>query len=199
MPDKPDSDRGSFQLVVDGLGEVAVRFADTVIETLNRSGRSDDAEVAAGLRDGLKAQAAGLTQGVAVLLRSASKEERDTVNARAVDSGGVALVEAAKRFTAGSQMARIGIVDMLEPIKKIIRMILDVFGIELPKWLDKLLDLLNNLIGGLGGLLGLKEGQRATQARTMMYGHLRDIYRTDAAQRLSQRAGHGPGGDDDEG
>lgn len=197
MPEKPDADRGSFQLVVDGLGEAAVRFAETVVETLNRSGRADDAEVAAGLRDGLKAQAAGLTRGVAVLMRSASKEERDTVNARAVDSGGVALVEAAQRFTTGSQTARIGIVDMLEPIKKIIRMILDVFGIELPGWLNKLLDFLNNLIGGLGGLLGLKEGQRATQARTMMYSHLRDIYRTDAAQQLAQRTGDGRVDDED--
>ncbi len=199
MPEKPDADRGSFQLVVDGLGEAAVRFADTVIETLNRSGRSDDAEVAAGLRDSLKAQASGLTQGVAVLMRSASKEERETVNARAVDSGGVALVEAAKRFTAGSQTARIGIVDMIEPIKKIIRLILEAFGIDLPKWMQALLDILNNVIGGLGGLLGLKEAQRATQARTLMYGHLRDIYRTDAAQRLSQRAGQGLDGDDDDG
>ncbi|HRD46675.1 MAG TPA: hypothetical protein PLF78_09355, partial [Caulobacter sp.] len=121
------------------------------------------------------------------------------VNARAVESGGVAIAEAARRFSSGSQVARIGIVDMLEPIKKIIRMILDVFGVKIPDWLNKLLDFLNNLIGNLGGLLGMKEAQRATQARTLMYGHLRDIYRTDAAQRLSQRAGQGLDGDDDDG
>jgi hypothetical protein len=49
----------------------------------------------------------------------------------------------------GSQTAKISISGIFELIKKILKAILDIFGITLPKWLDKLLELLDEILNFL--------------------------------------------------
>ena len=141
------------------------------------------------MRAGLAAQTASLSQAVTDLIGGISGAQQSLLAAQTLASGGPELVQAARTTQAASDGWKIGIIDALEPIKKIIRQLLDILGIELPKWIIKLLDLIDNILKVLWSLFGREAGQRAQQTQVGMYRHLREIYKTEAASLMRQGRG----------
>jgi len=158
---------------VGAFGQLTLECADKAIVTLRLGGQVDDAEIAGILRAGLAAQTASLSQAVTDLIGGISGAQQSLLAAQTLASGGPELVQAARTTQAASDGWKIGIIDALEPIKKIIRQLLDILGIELPKWIIKLLDLIDNLLKVLWSLFGREAGQRAQQTQVGMYRHLR--------------------------
>jgi len=174
---------------VGAFGQLTLECADKAIVTLRLGGQVDDAEIAGILRAGLAAQTASLSQAVTDLIGGISGAQQSLLAAQTLASGGPELVQAARTTQAASDGWKIGIIDALEPIKKIIRQLLDILGIELPKWIIKLLDLIDNLLKVLWSLFGREAGQRAQQTQVGMYRHLREIYKTEAASLMRQGRG----------
>ncbi|GAA4641510.1 hypothetical protein GCM10023115_00460 [Pontixanthobacter gangjinensis] len=109
------------------------------------------------------------------------------------------LAKSAAEFVAPQAAARSsnflggllgGIVDILEPIKKILKIVLQKFPIGgfLGKIIDILLDIINNLLQNNQSRLGEPAAVRASAARATMYEHLQQIYTTDAAAALRRKA-----------
>jgi hypothetical protein len=181
--------RSVLEQAVADFGAAITRYGDNVVASMRQADRPDDAEVATGLRDALAVQAETLSDQVGRLMASFSSEDRKMLDTRAQQSGLVSLAASAKSYAGGSTLARIGIVELIEPIKKILRQLLDLINISLPDWVSKILDFINNIIEVISGLLGARERSRAETTQRAMYRHLRDLYATDAAQLHFARAG----------
>lgn len=185
----PESKKSSgFDEAVGAFNQSVLKFADNSVNTLRMSERSDDADAAMGIRDGLAAQTEALSRNISSLMQALAPQEREQLESRVRDSGLGALASSAQSYAASGSIARVGMFDMLEPIKKIIRMILDALGTSLPGWIQTILDIINNLMGVLGNLLGPDFGTRARTAQQTMHNHLQSIYRTNAAQAAYHRA-----------
>jgi hypothetical protein len=182
-------DATPMQSLVGEFGQLVTEYADKAAISLRAAGQADDAEVAAVLGAGLRAQTASLSSAVVDMLGSITDEQRGLLQTQAVGSGGLELTRAARQSLARAPALRIGIIDAIEPIKKIIRMLLDLLGIELPKWVIKLLDFINNILKLVTGLFGREASQRAERAQSGMYRHLREIYKTEAASLSRQSRG----------
>jgi hypothetical protein len=167
--------------LVGEFGQLVLEYADKAAFSLRAAGLGDDAEVAMVLREGLRVQTASLARGLSEVMGAVTDQQRGVLETQAAGSGGIELVRAARTSIAKTPALQVGIIDAIEPIKKIIRQILDVLGIELPKWIVKLLDFIDNILKLLTGLFGREASQRAERAQTGMYRHLREIYKTEAA------------------
>lgn len=68
-------------------------------------------------------------------------------------SSGISLTENAKSIfpSLGSIIGKLGLSRIVKEIKKIIRMILDALGINLPKWLDAVLNLIDEILDAIFG------------------------------------------------
>ncbi|MHA6287266.1 hypothetical protein [Maricaulis sp. CAU 1757] len=191
---KPDS---AMLQAVSEFGDALTRYADNVVESLTLAEEPDEVEVANGLRDALRAQSRTLVSSTRELMEGIGEDAAAMLDTRARESGLASLTASAKGFATQTRTARIGIVALIEPIKKLLRQILDALGLSLPSWINKILDFINNLIRVLSGLLGKAEGRRAERTQATMYRHLRDIYMTDAAQLAFAQAGQAVNSDDE--
>ena len=184
-----DRRESPLEQFVAAFGQLTLECADKATATLRLGGQVDDADIATVLRAGLEAQTASLSRAITELLGGITDQQRALLGTQTLASGGPELVQAARASQAKSAALRIGIIDALEPIKKIIRQLLDMLGIELPKWIDKLLDLIDNILKVLWSLFGREAAQRAEHTQIGMYRHLREIYKTEAASLMRQGRG----------
>ena len=79
--------------------------------------------------------------------RLSAQQQRDTEQVlRLTAAGSVTASGSRLAVNLETQVAKIGLVGIIREIKKIIRMLLEAFGIKIPKWLDAVLTLIDELV-----------------------------------------------------
>lgn len=138
----------SLQRFLESFEQLPVQMATAMLEQITDE---DERQVAESLSSTLSAQVRELCTFVrenAVMLSAQGKVEVSRIMRI---SAGSSLVRSgqtlASNLTAPSH--RIGLSGIFELIKKIIKALLDIFGISLPRWLDKLLDLIDEIVNQL--------------------------------------------------
>lgn len=115
---------------------------------LDQADNEDEKAFTLAFSTPLKEQVAQLSEFVEVSSRGISrKATADVADVLRISAANTLVRQAhgiAENLSAES--ARIGICALFEMIKKVIRALLEIFGISLPKWLDKLLELIDEII-----------------------------------------------------
>ena len=127
-----------FETLVSGITEHALKNAEdeyekAVIQSFAPSLNNQIFELNQFIREGSK--------------KSSKQQERDVLEVLKISSG-VSLAKNAKGMfpSIGSLVGKLGIDRIIKEIKKIIYAILDMIGIKLPKWLDKIINLIDEII-----------------------------------------------------
>lgn len=97
-------------------------------------------------------------------LSAQQKQESDQV-LRLSSAGSLIASGSGLSANLGTQVAKIGLAGIIKEIKKIVPMLLEAFGIKIPKWLDALLTVIDELVNlflstgspGLAGILSRME------------------------------------------
>ncbi|TVZ22882.1 hypothetical protein JM84_1796 [Dokdonia sp. Hel_I_63] len=127
-----------FETLVSGITEHALKNAEdedekAVIQSFAPSLNNQIFELNQFIREGSK--------------KSSKQQEHDVIEVLKISSG-VSLAKNAKGMfpSIGSLVGKLGIDRIIKEIKKIIYAILDMIGIKLPKWLDKIINLIDEII-----------------------------------------------------
>lgn len=80
-----------------------------------------------------------------------SRQQKSQVEQALKVTSGVSLVQHAKGIfpSLGSVVGKLGISRFIKEIKKVFRIILDLLGISLPKWLDGLLNIIDEIFDAI--------------------------------------------------
>ena len=127
-----------FETLVSGITEHALKNAED----------EDEKAVIQSFAPSLNNQIFELNQFIRESAKKSSKQqERDVIEVLKISSG-VSLAKNAKGMfpSIGSLVGKLGIDRIIKEIKKIIYAILDMIGIKLPKWLDKIINLIDEII-----------------------------------------------------
>jgi hypothetical protein len=127
-----------FETLVSGITEHALKNAED----------EDEKAVIQSFAPSLNNQIFELNQFIRESAKKSSKQqERDVLEVLKISSG-VSLAKNAKGMfpSIGSLVGKLGIDRIIKEIKKIIYAILDMIGIKLPKWLDKIINLIDEII-----------------------------------------------------
>jgi hypothetical protein len=170
-----------LQQALTDFAELLVGYADAVTNQLEAENQFDDSEAAKILRGALDIQGQSLLRYAMQEMASSTEELRREADRRTIDSGVSYMAAQSKTYVASARFARLGLIEIVEAIKKLLDMIWDIFG-GAPGWFNDLINAINNLITMLSGLLGLRASSRAQQATKVMHTHLQQMYRTAAAQ-----------------
>ena len=127
-----------FETLVAGISEHALKNAED----------EDEKAVIQSFAPSLNNQIFELNQFIRESAKKSSKQqEHDVIEVLKISSG-VSLAKNAKGMfpSIGSLVGKLGIDRIIKEIKKIIYAILDMIGIKLPKWLDKIINLIDEII-----------------------------------------------------
>jgi hypothetical protein len=115
---------------------------------LAQSTDADEKELIAAYAKPLDEQVVQLSNYIRQATRGASRQIIEEIGTVLRLSAADALTESGMRVAQNlsSQKAKIAITDIIELIKKIIRALFDIFNIPKPKWLEPLLDLIDEII-----------------------------------------------------
>jgi hypothetical protein len=115
---------------------------------LNQAESEDEREVIRTLGNTLSNQFSELTVYIRERSGKLSAQQRQESEQVLRLSSAGSLIASGSSLAANlaPQVAKIGLVGIIREIKKIIRMLLEAFGIKIPKWLDILLTLIDELV-----------------------------------------------------
>ncbi|UOX32987.1 hypothetical protein LXD69_13185 [Flavobacterium sediminilitoris] len=100
----------------------------------------------------LISQVTELNKYVKESVEQSSRQQIKEVNQIINITSGISLVQNAKGIfpSLGSLFGKLGLSRIVKEIKKIFRMILEALGIKLPKWLDALLNIIDEIFDAIG-------------------------------------------------
>jgi hypothetical protein len=180
-PDNP------FAELIAAFRELIVAYNDTAAQMLDDAGRGEEAELVRGITPALRRQADGLAAMVADGLAAADDASLGFAartlaasGAGELASGGLAATRTAAR---GGPAALAALLQFIEPIKKILRLILGKLLPEsITKWINVVLDVIDNLLGNSAETVAPEAGTRVQRLRSGMYRQLTEAFTADAAQ-----------------
>ncbi|AWH75024.1 hypothetical protein DCS32_12885 [Dokdonia sp. Dokd-P16] len=127
-----------FETLVSGITEHALKNAED----------EDEKAVIQSFAPSLNNQIFELNQFIRESAKKSSKQqERDVLEVLKISSG-VSLAKNAKGMfpNIGSLVGKLGLDRIIKEIKKVIYAIIDLIGIKLPKWFDKIVNLIDEII-----------------------------------------------------
>lgn len=140
------------------LTEFLSRFeqvpADIITAMTNSSSDADEKNILNSLLPSLSSQFKELSSSITELTGKADKQSMEEVQQTLRISSGLPLMNSLKGSlpSIGSLIGKLGINEIVKAIKKIIRKIFELLGKELPKWLDAILliidEIFNMIFGG---------------------------------------------------
>lgn len=115
---------------------------------LNQAENEDEKIVIRTLGEALQSQFQGLAGFIGERAGRLSPQQRQESEQvlRLASAGPLIASGSSLAGNLAPQVAKIGLAGIIREIKKIIRMLLDAFGIKLPKWFDVLLTLIDELV-----------------------------------------------------
>ncbi|WP_396596431.1 hypothetical protein [Dokdonia sp. R86516] len=127
-----------FETLVSGITEHALKNAED----------EDEKAVIQSFAPSLNNQIFELNQFIRESAKKSSKQqERDVLEVLKISSG-VSLAKNAKGMfpSIGSLVGKLGIDRIIKEIKKVIYAIIELIGIKLPEWFDKIINLIDEII-----------------------------------------------------
>jgi hypothetical protein len=127
-----------FETLVSGITEHALKNAED----------EDEKAVIQSFAPSLNNQIFELNQFIRESAKKSSKQqEHDVIEVLKISSG-VSLAKNAKGMfpSIGSLVGKLGIDRIIKEIKKVIYAIVELIGIKLPKWFDKIVNLIDEII-----------------------------------------------------
>jgi hypothetical protein len=127
-----------FESLVTGISEEALKNATD----------EDEKAVIQSFTPSLNNQIFELNQYIRESSKKSSRQQKRNVDEVLKVSSGLSLAKNAKGIfpSIGSLVGKLGLDRIIKEIKKIIYAILDIIGIKLPKWLDKIINLIDEII-----------------------------------------------------
>ena len=190
-----DADGGAqgLEKLITEFGSLVGTLADNIETTLRGNGQDSDAHIAETLKKTLAIQTGALAANYSEAIKGLTPDNRALIDRRADETGGLELARMTRERLAKREFDLSGVIDLLEPIKKIANLIIDVLrklGVsgKVIDWIEFLLPIINNLMEVLNGLLGVEGEHRAARAHATMNRHLREFYQTQTARLALQRA-----------
>jgi hypothetical protein len=181
LPDDP------FGTLMPAFRDLLVAFNEVAAHMLADAGRSEEADLVRGVTDALRRQADGLAAMIADGL-AAADDASLRFAARTLEASGAAELVAnglqSTRVAArGGPLALVGLLQFIEPVKKVLRLILGKLLPEsVTKWINIVLDSIDNLLGNSAEAVAPEAGTRARRVRSSMYRQLTEVFAADAAQ-----------------
>ena len=119
-------------------------------------------------------QATELNNFIRASTKKISKQQSSEIDKLLSVTSGVSLVESAKGIlpSLGSVVGKLGFSRIVEMIKKIIRAIFDLLPIKLPKWIDSLIDLIDEI---LNSILSVGSSKLATMLSVQEQNYLAEL------------------------
>lgn len=138
-----------LEAFLSGFQELAI---ETTKQALQRAKDEDEKAVIAAFSPALINQVAELNNFIREKASNSSRQETAQIEQVLRVTSGVSLVQNAKGIfpSLGSIVGKLGLSRIVKEIKKIVRAILDLFGI-LPKWFDALANLIDELFDAIFG------------------------------------------------
>jgi alkylhydroperoxidase/carboxymuconolactone decarboxylase family protein YurZ len=158
--EKPEVPRSQNPL--ESLDGFLSRFVDLTSQLttgmLAQSTDADDKELISSYAEPLREQVSQLSDYIRQAARGTSKQVIEEIGTVLRLTAADALTESGMRIAQNlsSQKAKIGISDIIALIKKIIRALFDILNIRKPRWLEPLLDLIDEIVNFLVSIGVLK-------------------------------------------
>lgn len=122
-------------------------------QALKQADNEDEKAVIKAFSPTLINQVTELNNFILENANKSSRQQKAEVEQVLKVTSGVSLAQNAKGIfpSIGSVVGKLGLSRIIKEIKKIIRAILDALGIKLPKWLDALLNIIDEIIDAIFG------------------------------------------------
>ena len=198
----PSGSDGNFEQLFSEFGALVLSYNNAMADFLRSAGRDTEADAVRRVSDTLQLQVEALQSQFSAFLSSVSPAQNDAALQTLQASGAIGLARSGREVAATA--ARAGpaalgaIIAFIEPIKKVLELILDFF---LPdgrtrQIIDLILQFIDNLLGNSAEEVAPETGTRVRRAQYAMYRQVREVNLTEAA-RL-QRAAYTAKNEDDD-
>lgn len=133
------------------LDEFLQLVVQTTEQALKQSDDEDEKAVIKAFSPTLINQVTELNGFLSDQATKASRQQMSEVETVLRVSSGTTLTQNAKGLfpSLGSVLGKLGLSRIVKEIKKIIRAILDALGIKLPKWIDAILNLIDEILDAI--------------------------------------------------
>lgn len=158
--EKPEVPRSQNPL--ESLDKFLARFVDLTSQLstgmLAQSSDADDKELIASYAEPLREQVSQLSDYIRQAAKGASRQVIEEIGTVLRLTAADALTEGGMRIAQNlsSQKAKIAISDIIALIKKIIRALFEILNIRKPRWLEPLLELIDEIVNFLVSIGVLK-------------------------------------------
>lgn len=153
------------------------------IQTLQED--ADEKAVVQAFAQTLYNQVDQLSDYVLGLVGRSSKQRQAEVQHVLLVTSGMTLVKEAKQMlpSIGSVAGKLGLSRVVKELKKIIRLILDAIGAPLPRWMDGLLNLIDEI---LDAILSAGSAKMATTLSIQEQNYLAELTQLAKLQQANQ-------------
>lgn len=182
MPTESKKTEGQLEVF---LSEFQDLTSKTVEQAVKQADDEDEKAVIKAFAPTLIGQVTELNNFILENAEKSSRQQKLEVEQVLKVTSGVSLAKNAKGLfpSIGSILGKLGLSRVIKEIKKILRMILEAFGIKLPKWIDALFNIIDEIFDAI---FGAGSAKMATTLSIQEQNYLAELTQLAKLQQANQ-------------
>lgn len=182
MPTESKKSDGQLEVFLSEFQELTSK---TVEQALKQADDEDEKAVIRAFSPTLINQVSELNNFIRLNAEKSSRQQKSEVEQVLKVTSGVSLAQNAKGLfpSIGSVLGKLGLSRIIKELKKIVRMILETFGIKLPKWIDALLNIIDEIFDAI---FGANSAKMATTLSIQEQNYLAELTQLAKLQQANQ-------------
>ena len=173
---------GQLEVFLKEFQDLATQITEQAFKQANDE---DEKAVIKSFSPTLISQVTELNNFILENASKSSRQQKAEVEQVLRVTSGLSLAQNAKGIfpSIGSVLGKLGLSRIIKEIKKIVRAILDALGIKLPKWLDALLNIIDEIIDAI---FGAGSAKLATMLSIQEQNYLAELTQLAKLQQANQ-------------